>query len=425
MKKHLLLLACGLIIEVAHAADTLTLSRCWELFEAAGPLSANTLLIDESLRLKLAALTARYYPRLAVTAQASYQSDVTSIDLSAAPFPLAIDMPTNDQYKVALDIEQILYDAGQTAHSKRLERLNSREAALRLQADRQGVKRQIAQIYFAGLIYQAQRQIIALQIATLAENIRKATSAVTNGALQPRDLHLLQVEKLRAEQQLAEAGELFAACLQMLASLTRMAFAEAPVLVAPVPPPAPDTEIVSRRPELAAFDIQQERLLATGDLLESELLPRVALFGQAGYGRPALNMLSPGFDPYYIAGVRLSWTPWNWGQTQKERSIRKTQARMAANHKAAFDDQLQTQAADARHALQAARSAVQHDAQIIALRERITAESASQLANGVLTASDYIADLNAQTIARINHEIHRIKMIKAQIDLSLIMNYEL
>ena len=37
------------------------------------------------------------------------------------------------------------------------------------------------------------------------------------------------------------------------------------------------------------------------------LMPRIGAFVQGGYGRPGLNMLEDSFEPYYVAGVRLSW----------------------------------------------------------------------------------------------------------------------
>ena len=54
------------------------------------------------------------------------------------------------------------------------------------------------------------------------------------------------------------------------------------------------------------------------------------------------------------------------------------------------------------------------DVRIIELRARITRTSSSQLENGVITATDYLVDLNNETAARINYETHKIQLVQAK-----------
>ena len=425
MKKILSLIILCIAAFPARAGDTLSLSRCWELGEAAYPVAGNAPLLEEALALKIKTLQTNYYPRLSVTAQASYQSEVTSLDLSALPFPVDIASPAKDQYKIALEVQQTVYDAGQTKHSKRVEELGTQEALWMNKADWHDRKQQIQQIYFAGLLYQSQQKIVSLLIATLQQNIAQAASAAANGVLQSRDLHLLEVEKLHAEQQLTEAAYYFTACLKMLEQLLQTAFPETTVLA--IPGTTGGTAIASahRRAEWQALEAHKERLLAAKSLLSAEIMPRVGLFGQAGYGRPGLNMLSNHFDPYYMVGIRVSWTPWNWGSTQKNKKIQEVQAKMVGNQQAAFDESVQAQAWNSYYEIAKQEQLVQQDMQLVALRRQITQESAAQMTHGAITAGDYIADLNAEMIARINHEIHLIRLAKAYVELRLIMNYEL
>ena len=420
MKKILLLIILRIAGFPAQAGDTLSLAHCWTLGEAASPLAGNTPLLEEALQLKIKTLDANYYPRLSVTAQASYQSDVTSLDLSALPFPVEIASPAKDQYKIALDVQQTVYDAGQTKHSKRMEEWATQEALWMNKADRRDRKQQIQQVYFAGLLYQSQQKIASLLITTLQQHIAQAASAAANGVLQPRDLHLLEVEKLHAEQQLTEASYYFTACLKVLEQFTQTVFPETTVLVIPETESVTEAFTTNRRAEWNALEARKERLLAAKSLLAAEITPHVGLFGQAGYGRPALNMLSNSFDPYYMVGVRLSWTPWNWGATQKNKKIQDVQAKMIGNRQAAFDEGIRAQAWNSRYEMAKQEQLLQQDVQLIALRRQITQESASQMTHGVVTAGDYIADLNAEMIARINHEIHLIRLAKACVELRLI-----
>ncbi len=424
MKKIYIVLLTLLPALNSYAGDTLSLARCWELGQAAFPLTGNKALLDESLQLKLKSLTTNYYPQLSVIAQASYQSEVTSIDLSNIPFPIDIATPAKDQYKLALDVQQTIYDAGGTKHSKAVERLGNKEAQYSNQADWHSMKQQIQQIYFAGLLYQSQKKVINLLLETLKENIAVAESAVRNGFLAQRDLNLLKVEQLNAEQQQTEAQHNVEACLKMLEQLTQSTFATTTTLEMPAAANPESDVLNNQRAELFALDARRERLLATKELLNAEITPRIGLFGQAGYGRPGLNMLSTDFDPYYIVGVRLSWTPWNWGSTQKNKKIQDTQAKIVANQQAAFDERVRTQAWSARYEIYKQEKLVTQDLEIVALREKITRESASQLRNGAITTSDYIKDLNAEMTARINAEIHTIRFVKSQLEYRLTLGLE-
>jgi hypothetical protein len=130
-------------------------------------------------------------------------------------------------------------------------------------------------------------------------------------------------------------------------------------------------------------------------------------------------MLSSGFDPYYMVGLRVSWTPWNWGSTQKSKKIQEVQAKMVGNRQAAFDESVRTQAWNSRYEMAKQEQLVRQDLQIVALRRQITQESASQMIHGAITTGDYIADLNAEIIARINYEIHTIRLAKSRIEYRL------
>ena len=79
------------------------------------------------------------------------------------------------------------------------------------------------------------------------------------------------------------------------------------------------------RPEYEQFAKTREVLSRSSDALGSQLLPRISAFGQLGYGRPGLNPLSDKLDSYWLTGVRLQWSPWNWGITNRDRQVNSLQ----------------------------------------------------------------------------------------------------
>jgi hypothetical protein len=54
------------------------------------------------------------------------------------------------------------------------------------------------------------------------------------------------------------------------------------------------------------------------------------------------------------------------------------------------------------------------DDEIIALRKKITSTFGAQLDNGIVTATDYLVELNAETHAHLNKQIHIIQLAKAK-----------
>ena len=50
------------------------------------------------------------------------------------------------------------------------------------------------------------------------------------------------------------------------------------------------------------FSKQNELLSANSEILQKQRNPKLFGFGQAGYGRPGMNMLSTKFDTYYLVG---------------------------------------------------------------------------------------------------------------------------
>jgi outer membrane protein TolC len=56
------------------------------------------------------------------------------------------------------------------------------------------------------------------------------------------------------------------------------------------------------------------------------------------------------------------------------------------------------------------------DSELISLRKRITVTAESQYQNGVITATEYMNELNSEKEAQINSEIHKINLALAQIE---------
>jgi len=403
------------------AVDTLRLTDCKMLAREHYPLAKQKGLYGESLALTLKSLsTASYFPKFNIAGEASYQSEVTRFP-GELPVGLGIEPLSKDQYRAVLNIQQTVFDGNRSQAGKAVERFNMQEQEQLNAAEMLNVEQQVQQIYFSGLLQQKAGENLLLTKQVLEERIRHARSALRNGIILQRDLNLLEVQLRTVEKQMAEATLNQQSCVKMLALITNSDFNENSAFALPTAMLIPDKELENRRPEMQAFDTRIHRFEANKSVLNTQLTPTVQLYGTLGYGRPGLNMLSNNFDPFYIVGIRLSWTPWDGNLVQQQKKNLDIQSKIMANQKAAFDTNIRTQAEQKRYDIRKQEALLKQDEEIASLRQTITKESAAQLDNGAITTSDYIADLNAETQARIGVELTKIQLIKAQLDYLLLL----
>ena len=173
-----------------------------------------------------------------------------------------------------------------------------------------------------------------------------------------------------------------------------------------------------KRPEMDLFSKQNELLSANSDLLQKQRNPKLFGFGQAGYGKPGLNMLNNSFDTYYMVGLGFSWNVLDWETTSHQKQIIKLQQDMVQTKQDAFVRNIDLATDQQNKQINQISELLKTDQQLITIRERITKTSASKLENGTITTADYIQDLNAETTARLMLETHKIQMKEAWIKLA-------
>ena len=136
-------------------------------------------------------------------------------------------------------------------------------------------------------------------------------------------------------------------------------------------------------------------------------------------------MLSNNFETYYILGASLKWTLWDWSKNRKDKQVLDLQKKMVQDKRETFDMNLNIDLQNRLAVIQKLEEALKRDNQIVELRSRITKTSASRLENGVITSTDYLTDLNAETVAKINLETHKIQLVQAKANYLLAKgNYE-
>jgi hypothetical protein len=170
------------------------------------------------------------------------------------------------------------------------------------------------------------------------------------------------------------------------------------------------------RPELLLFDNQKKMIDVQDKLVRAKNQPKVGLFLQAGYGRPALNMLKNDFAVYYIGGIRVNWSLSGFYTYKKDKAL-------LENNRKAIDIEKQTFLFNTINTLEQQKEEIiklqeliRSDEEIILLRNRIKNSSMAQLEYGVINSSDYLREVNAEAEAKQNQLLHGIQLLRAQYD---------
>ena len=412
MKRIILLFFIPILVVHAYSADTLYLDDCYKEAIDNYPLTKGKDLLGSANELRIKNLQTNYLPQINLNGQATYQSDVVKLPINIPN--LSIPELPKDQYKVSVDVNQIIYDGGITNSQKKLEEASLATDVQQIEVELYKIKERINQVYFTILLLQENERVLNLKRNELKDRLKVMESRVKNGVLTQSYVDILQAELLKVEQQMIEINIGKSTAFDILGEFMNKELSESLTLQLPKMQITIDNSI--NRPEYTLFDLQMNKIDASSKLLSTKRNPRLYGFGQFGYGRPGLNMLSDEFDSFYIVGAKFNWNLWDWNQNKKERQILSLQKDIINTHKETLGKNINISLKNEEATIQKLEEIIEKDYEIIALRSKITKASASQLENGVITSTDYITNLNTEIQAKINLESRKIQLVQSQIN---------
>ena len=367
--------------------NSLALEDCYKLAKQNYPLVKQRELIEKSKDYSVQNAGKGYFPQLNINGQASYQSAVTQIPIQIPG--MNIPSLSKDQYKLYGEINQPLYDGGLVKSQKLIQETNAGVELQKLDVELYKLKERINQLFFGILMMDEQLKQVELLKKDLQSAVAKTEASIANGIAFKNNLDILKVEQLKIEQRAIEYKANRSAYLQMLGLFLNQALDVNTQLL------KPQNKLASQnisRPELLLFDQQKKNVDLQNDVLRSRVLPKFNLFLQAGYGRPALNMLSNTFESYYIGGLRLNWSLSGLYTLKNDKAILDLSRKNIDLQKELFiyntNLSLKQQSAEVQKLSELLRS----DDEIITLRSRIKTTSSAQLANGVISSNDYVRE---------------------------------
>lgn len=418
--KRMLMIIGFLISCSAFSQNILTIDTCYANMKRNSPLNNNIGLISKAIDLKIKTLNSNYFPQLNIGGQASWQSDVTMLEIESSMFNFETPEISKDQYKLYAEISQIIWDGGFTSTTKNIEMISSQIDSSNIEFNIYKLEEQLNTLYFNILSIQEQINILELSKASVTDRIREVEKLVQNDIIIQENLDELNVKKLELQQQIDKAYSGLGSFEGMLEILTGEEIPEFTKYLLPTSDYLAPKSITDfnewQRPELENLSLLQKQMHAKSNLLSKSNMPVFSAFGQAGYGRPGLNMLSDEFQEYAILGVRVRWTPWDWNKTRNKREILNLNIEQIENSKSALIQAYSMEAQKSLDDIKLYDNLILQDAKIINLRESITKSRESGLRNAVITSAYYLDALNSESKAKVQLELHRIAKSKAMLE---------
>jgi outer membrane protein TolC len=396
---------------VAQTPRFIDIDQAWRLAEKNYPLTARRQLLQKTKDYTVENAAKAWLPQLSVSGQATLQSDVTNFPFKIPIAGFSLPTYSKDQYKLYGEVDQNIYDGG-VIHTQRLsaevdEQVSQKDLDVQLYA----LRDRIDQLYFGILLLDEQLRLNDLLQADILNGMEKTQALIDNGTAYPSAVDELRAQLLTTDQQRIEEEASQKAYLDMLGLFTGLPLDTSTVLATP---PAADLADNILRPELQWYDLRKRSFDLQDAVADAQLRPHLSFFLQGGYARPGLNLLSNDFEWYYIGGIRLSWSIGGWYTHRNERRLSELGRRMLDVDKETFLFNTRLSLRQDDEEIRKYNQLLQSDARIIALRTEVKHTAYAQLAEGVLTAHDFLSEVIAEDQARQSYILHQVEWWQAQ-----------
>lgn len=403
----------------AQQKEELTLEQLQALAKENYPLLKQKQMYNDIGSNKVKQLSTNFLPQINVAGQATYQSEVTEFSFPGAGSSGFKQKP--DQYSLGLELKENIFDYGAVKTQKQIERESSEIQSQQVDVEYLKLKDRINQLYGNVCLQQENKKIMLLRINELDSKRKKIQSAVDNGAALQSSFLVLESEYLTTQQKIEEINSNLNAWYKTLSIITNktldttVSFTYAKKDIA--------LQSIIIRPEYKLYDLQSNSLKLKESMVFKNNLPKVFVFGRGYYGRPGYNFLNNEFRPYGIVGAGLSWNLTAYYTSAKETQNIRINNDIVTNQKKIFDLNLQSTLVQQQEEIIKLEKMITMDVKIVTAKTTIRKASSSQLDNGVITASDYIVDLNAENQSQFNLKLHEIQLIMAKQNYNTTLGY--
>ena len=422
MKKKIISFA---LIMMATAIQAQTLEECQLAAEKNYPMIKQYDLISQTTQLTVKNIQKGWLPQIAIAAQATYQSDVTSwpesMKATLQQFGVNMKGLSKDQYKIGIDLQQTLYDGGTISSLRSIARQEEKVQKAQVETNLYQVRKRVNEIYFSLLLLNEQIKLNDDVKALLLSSEKKLASMLKGGTIATSDFENIKAERLSVEQQ----NESLKSQQQMLQHLLST-FCGIKVSNVQKPAPFETTISMNNRLEMQLFDNQLQLSSIKEKELKSQVRPKLGIFAQGFYGYPGLNMFEDMMNRKWslngIMGIKLSWNIGALYSLKNDKAKLRLQREMTENAREIFLFNNQLEEIQQNENIKRYHTMKQTDDEIIMLRTNIRKAAESKLSHGIIDINNLLREINNENAAKIQQTIHDIEMLKEMYNLKYTNN---
>lgn len=415
----------AILLILASTTTAQTLEECQKAAEKNYPLIKQYGLIAQTTELTVSNIQKEWLPKIAVSAQATYQSNVVAwperIQSIYQQMGLAMKGLKKDQYKMAIDLQQTLYDGGTIASKQAIARQEAKVQEAENQTKLYQVHHRVNEMYFALLLLNEQIKLNNNVKSLLLASENKLAAMVKSGTAATSDLDNVKAERLSAEQQYTSLK----AEQQMLQHILTT-FCGIKVENVQKPTPVSIDTLINNRPELQLFNSKLKLSEAQEKALNTRLHPTLALFAQGYYGYPGMNMFNDMIDHKWrlngIVGVKLSWNVGALYTRKNDKARLRLQRELIENERKVFLFNNSMEQIRQNSNINRFKTMMQTDKEIIALRTNVRKAAESKLLHGIIDVNSLLREINNENATKVQWAIHEIDMLKEMYNLKYTNN---
>jgi len=391
------------------ATQSMTIEQCYEWSKTNYPIIKQMEIIDKTTAYNISNATSGNLPQISLNGQASYQSEVIQF-----PFQMpGVELSTldKDQYKAHVDVYQPLTNFIHISNQKKINKTNGKIEKKKIEIEFLKLKDRINQIFFGSLLIAEKSEQLKIIQIDIDSALVRVDAGIVNGTTTKNDRQLLQVEKISLKQQIDENRANQDAFLKMLSTISGKNITSTTQLVQPQSQPL---NLTLHRPELALFSLQSQALQLQKKQVNSLLIPNIGIFGQGGYGKPGLNVMSNDFEFYYIGGVKFSWNiSVLYNHHNNKKLLNLANENIEAQKETFLLNTNLTQLQQSAE-VEKYETLLVTDEKITTIRQDVVNTAKVQLENGLITTIDYIKILNDLKKAQQTMILHKTQLLLAQ-----------
>lgn len=414
----LFFLSFPLLISLMFAAplgsQTLSLNDAYQMLEANYPNLRNRGLNDQILRVELDILNLERKPTLNLLGSATLQSETIGFD-GGENSPINIDIPLYNARAYG-EVNYTIHDGGRLDARKAIKAAEGKLSNQQLEVEKFSLRRRINQLFLGILLNRERINLFETTLADIAARKSTVTAAVELGAALESQILQLSVREVEIEAQRDDVKGTIDRLVANLATLTGKELSTEVDLSLPNLP-APRTISTIDRPELELFQLQRASIMANETMIEANTKPVISAFGQVGVGVPnPLNVFDSGISPYAYGGVNFRWKFKDWGKSEKQRELLQLRTAQLDNQQETFLFNLNARNEAYLIDINRLNRQIEQGRKIAGLQAEILTQLAAQLDNGVITATDYLTQANAELRARQALQVDETRLIELQLN---------